>query len=408
MIALARITLSIFVFALPFGAFHLSTIAAVLLVVVGGTLLRQQFDVRHLFFVYERRWMFVALFAFLFFVTISLAFASSLSLAIFATARLLLAIVAGASAAYVIGRGLVTLDFVFGAIVASAVFQSIVAFLQFASQSSLGLWWLGESVLSSDAPGVAKIVVEGVRFIRAYGTFPHPNVLAAFLLVGLVALAFLFFKKTSRFLLPTFYFLLLLGLLLTFSRAAWIICVLLFVVIAWWAMRYREQGTGYRGQWVLTILGSLVVLVTIFYPFIFARSSLSLDEPAIADRIQYLRLGVDIVVRRPFGVGIGNQVLYATQHDLYGAAGLLAPWQREPIHNLYLLIASEIGVFGLIAFCMLIGAVFMVKSETLKVERFFVALMLGALLLFGFTDHFLWDVAPGRLLLWFLIGLALA
>ncbi len=440
---------ALFVLALPFGARYVSDVAALLLIVVALGVAWRRFDVAHLLGVYERRWALGSLFAFLFFVTLSIAFASSKTAAIFAAGHLLIAIAAGVAVAYLLGQGLVSLDLVFGTIAFGAVTQSIIGFLQFASQSSVGLVILGESMLSPSAPGVAKIVVEGVRFVRAYGTFPHPNVLAAFLLVGIVALAYFFFKErtqmahfvvaphkislsvltsTPRSILlallelhpfsyvlshfPLFFFtaghfFLLIGLLLTFSRSAWIIFIFLFAAIFWWAFRQLTLRE-YAKRYVLVVCASALLLLSIFYPFIFARASLALDEPAVADRIQYARLGLRLVAERPLGVGIGNQVLFAREHGLYSMFGLVQPWQQEPIHNLYLLMASELGIGGFIAFCVLIGGLFLVESRKLKVESFFVTSMLIALLLFGFTDHFLWDIQQGRLLLWFVVGLLFA
>ena len=51
---------------------------------------------------------------------------------------------------------------------------------------------------------MAKIVVDGEKIIRAYGTFPHPNVLAGFLLMSLfISFYFLFsIKKLSPLVIP--------------------------------------------------------------------------------------------------------------------------------------------------------------------------------------------------------------
>ena len=59
----------------------------------------------------------------------------------------------------------------------------------------MGFWFLGESILGPEIPGVAKIVVAGGKILRAYGTFPHPNILAAFLLLGLFSSYYFLFRN---------------------------------------------------------------------------------------------------------------------------------------------------------------------------------------------------------------------
>ena len=66
----------------------------------------------------------------------------------------------------------------------SGLIQSLLAISQYFLQHSVfGSKWIGEIVLSPELPGVAKIVVDGDKIMRAYGTFPHPNILAGFLLI---------------------------------------------------------------------------------------------------------------------------------------------------------------------------------------------------------------------------------
>jgi hypothetical protein len=67
-----------------------------------------------------------------------------------------------------------------------SLFQAIIGIVQFFKQSSIGLFWLKESLISPSLPGVAKVVFDGHKFIRAYGLFPHPNILAGFLVFSII------------------------------------------------------------------------------------------------------------------------------------------------------------------------------------------------------------------------------
>jgi hypothetical protein len=64
--------------------------------------------------------------------------------------------------------------------------QAIFGILQYFKQGSFGFKLLGEVDLGPAIQNVAKIDVGGQKFIRAYGTFPHSNVLAGFLFIAIV------------------------------------------------------------------------------------------------------------------------------------------------------------------------------------------------------------------------------
>ena len=73
------------------------------------------------------------------------------------------------------------------------VFHSIIGIWQFFVQRSVGLFWLKESLISSELPGIAKIILNGEKFIRSYGLFPHPNILGGFLVFSIIV-TFLYYK----------------------------------------------------------------------------------------------------------------------------------------------------------------------------------------------------------------------
>jgi hypothetical protein len=68
----------------------------------------------------------------------------------------------------------------------TGLFQSIIGIWQFIIQKSVGLFWLKESQISPSIDGVAKILIDEEMYIRAYGLFPHPNILGGFLLVSII------------------------------------------------------------------------------------------------------------------------------------------------------------------------------------------------------------------------------
>lgn len=112
-------------------------------------------------------------------------------------------------------------------LVGIGLFQAIIAILQFFQQSSIGLFWLKESLISSNMPGVAKIVLDGHKYIRAYGLFPHPNILAGFLAFSII-LTLLYIKmfhvehywQRWRLILQLILVIQIVAIILTFSKSA--------------------------------------------------------------------------------------------------------------------------------------------------------------------------------------------
>ncbi|HHE45948.1 MAG TPA: hypothetical protein ENL05_01200, partial [Candidatus Moranbacteria bacterium] len=68
----------------------------------------------------------------------------------------------------------------------ATVLQSALAIGQFTFQRSFSNKWLGMSNYESWQGGISVLENEGGRWLRAYGSFPHPNILG-----GYLALAFI-------------------------------------------------------------------------------------------------------------------------------------------------------------------------------------------------------------------------
>ncbi len=74
-----------------------------------------------------------------------------------------------------------TLRVIMTVMIFSGFIQSLFAIIQFLLQRSLGFTFLKESVFLASDHGIAKIILAHNGLARAYGFFPHPNVLAGFL-----------------------------------------------------------------------------------------------------------------------------------------------------------------------------------------------------------------------------------
>jgi len=310
-----------------------------------------------------------------------------------------------------------------GFFIASGVVQSFWAALQFFTQSSLSLKILQESPIHPDLPYVANFFVGDDKFIRAYGGFPHPNVLAAFLLISLFSLCFLFLERNQadggkgtsvgkaieRALYAVVFFVLLLGLILTFSRIALVVYVggtilflgfILFSKILW--SRYGEATY----PLILIVSISTVALFIIFSPYLNARFHVSSQEEAVVNRVRYSEESTHQIQQSPFfGVGVGNFI-----PAFKNSAGGQNEEFYQPVHNIYLLIASETGIIGLLSFLFFIGFILFQSGRMVLASRATALLaMYGVLFLLfltlGFFDHFFWTLQQGRLMFWIIAGI---
>lgn len=110
------------------------------------------------------------------------------------------------------------------ALIIGLVWSVAISGAQVALQRSLGWQHLGEFPLDPALSGVSVIQVDQLRWLRPYALLPHPNILAGFLTVALLALVYPLTdpRPSIRIIAHGILIIGLWGLLLTFSRGAWI------------------------------------------------------------------------------------------------------------------------------------------------------------------------------------------
>ena len=338
---------------------------------------------------------------------VSVFFANEKALALYNSLRLLMLIGSALVIAGLLREKVIKLEKICAVFAGGAVIQACIGLYQFLFQQNLGVWFLGESFLSSGIDDIAKVTVYGGKLIRAYGTFPHPNILSAFLVIGLVSFIYLWFvtprkSLTKEIAISGGLFITTLGIVLTFSRAAWVVATAAFffiTIIMLSESRRREKAIN-----LLAIMITVAFVFGFFFsPLIFERSSLSFFESSVNQRLLYNEIGLEIIEKNIWGVGIGNQVLYSINERTYENLGMPEKmWQ--PVHNIYLLIGAELGILGLIIFLRLIVDIIW-RSKGKGSLLFIPTTMMLALLFFGIADHFLWTLEPGRLMFWLVTGI---
>lgn len=305
---------------------------------------------------------------------------------------------------------------------AAIFFQVVLALFQYINQASLGLYFLGEPHLSAFLPGVAKVQLAGQKLLRAYGTFSHPNILGGAIFFSLIlAVPFTFsseifaknLKKPRKSLLTLIkftkggwgkvilfsaYALLFLALILTFSRSA-LLALVISAITYFLLTRSKKILKYFSVAGVIFVVAAFVFnLQNIFWQ----RFVLENDGDATLERLQYLKISWEMLLKNPFGVGLGSFTLNMQQY--FDAK--LAPWSFQPVHNMFLLVANEGGLIaGLILLVIFIYCFWaMFKRVSLKSGYGLLALLPG-LFVIANLDHYFFTIYQGQILFFIYLGL---
>lgn len=351
--------------------------------------------------------------------------------------------------------------FALNVLIVAGVVQALIGIGQFVSQESFASSLLGMSAHPAWEAGSSVLKLDSGRFLRAYGTFPHPNILGGFLGVILVlAVGRFSFLPSFQNLSPTpplkkggdlrhwmiivsCISIILFGLILTFSRTAWLGTVMGILALATLfffqlksksdiirlASPARRAAVGdyvafFKTLGVLGIAG--MVFIGVLHEQIFPRfDSATIDrEGSVEDRIASLRDAEVLIREHPLlGVGAGNFTAAIIERGIKGETGNQAPrpvWSVQPAHNVFVLIFAELGMIGLVLSVAFFASIFVkIKKSNSNIIRRpsdyitvlnerdvvfmagFVAL-LPALLL----DHYLWTSHFGLLFFFLLAGLS--
>ena len=106
-----------------------------------------------------------------------------------------------------------------------------------------------------------------------------------------------------------------------------------------------------------------------------------------------------MIVESPWtGVGVGSFII-----ELAGRAG--KGYVIEPAHNIFLLAGAELGLPGLLlAFALCISFAYKL-FRTKDPQSILTGAILTGLGVISLFDHYLWTLAPGRLMLGLVVGL---
>lgn len=277
-------------------------------------------------------------------------------------------------------------EYLLPALTISLIFTCLLAILQFLTGKTLGLWFLGERHFDVSTPLIARFNFYEQVFLRPYATFPHPNMLAAFLILALPLANFFLSQKFKKLSLINF-LLTSSTIFITFSRPALLLVGLQILI-------------HFRRFWKV-----LLVLLALSFPLLFVRLSsiFTFDSLAVLRRQELSEYALKIFPEYPFlGVGLNNFLnVLSLDHVLIGTNRFL-----QPVHNIFLLTLSETGLIGLLGFTILLlsGVALCLKSTSVFSKILFGNLII--LIFLGLFDHYFLTLPQGQRLLFMLIGLA--
>ena len=278
--------------------------------------------------------------------------------------------------------------------VAGAILPSVLGIYQFFAQSTFAASWLGLSPYPVWQAGSSVIsTLDWGRWLRASGPFPHPNIFGGYLVASLIFTFFLLAKEKKQTLLRvTIYGLLittqLTALFATFSRSAWLAFGVFIITYIIYNLSFIKKPNNKNYELRITSYGLLImtILSIIFFPIVQTRFSQETVNEIIStdERLDgYSEAGKIFKQNIFFGVGAGNYTAAA-----YRLNPNLPGWTYQPVHNVPLLILTELGIIGS---ALLIGV--FISFIRLIPRHFYI--IYGLLLLF---DHYLFSGYTGLML----------
>jgi hypothetical protein len=321
----------------------------------------------------------------------------------------------------------------------SVIYSSVIAVSQFFLQHTLGgmFWLLGERTFYAGTPGIARInfcSASGLScrmLLRAYGTFPHPNVLGGFLAASILLILY-FLTKSRKTDIPelfplkqypvsdgvkTIYIISavsgITALYFSFSRTAWAALGIGILLLGLLSISYRyiyktrKSGFGSAfGRWgTFVVIGLFLLAIPSSIFSLESLSSVIPGDESVVVRNQLNQAALSMVRVSPFfGVGAGNYLIKLPEFLVDRQIYFL-----QPVHNIYLLVYTEFGIIG--TTLLVISIYFVVKHHSGKMriysDRAPIRISLCALLFIGLFDHYPLTLQQGQLFLTLLFFLSI-
>lgn len=308
-------------------------------------------------------------------------FAKSIPLALYQYIRIVEVIIVGAIAyKHALKENVILI-----ALAVTTFIQSVLVFSQLILKHSLQgvFYFLGERYMTLSLPGIAKASLNGVEFLRPYGTFSHPNSMAGFFLV--VYIWVLTNSRFNKYSFLKYAVLFLCSVLVFFSFSK--IAILAYLLTTFFYL-FTTKITCH-----LCFLARMITLGTASLIFLPAKT----DPLTLQKRLELIGNSVRIIFGHPLtGTGLGNYLIAQNQY-----VSRFPYFFNQPVHNIFLLFFAETGlIFG--------GSIVIILFRFLKGRlhpRHI--LVIAAIVITGLFDHYWLTLQQNILLAGYIIGASL-
>jgi O-antigen ligase len=186
------------------------------------------------------------------------------------------------------------------------------------------------------------------------------------------------------------------GLIVSFSRSAWLMFALGFGMLFWLQKDHRRE----LGKMLLIFIGTALLWLAVFSPLFLARtqSETRLEKKSVTDRVEYIVQAKEIIQEYFWlGVGAGNYTQAVYQKNPQKKI-----WEIQPVHNVFLLIWAELGIIGFLMWLGFLASIFM---EGYRKNKTLTLMLCGSFFAISILDHWLWTSHFGLLLFFLLLGM---
>ena len=299
----------------------------------------------------------------------------------------------------------ISVDLVLASVAISMLVPAFFGWVQAAGQSIDASSMLGIAAQDPEVLGTSVIEYGEGRWLRAYGSFPHPNMFGGFLAFGLLAAAGVAARGRMKRQDLLMLLLAALGggaLVMTGSRSAWIAFVAGLAIFHFGHRMNKHKDQQKRASGPILLTATTIVLIALFMsPVLGSRfdGDNRLEEQSISERSMQWDEAGKLATRGaiPFilGSGSGNYTF-----TLAHMKPLKEVFEYQPVHNVPAMIFVELGLIGFLLLGSLVVATDWNVHKRWKRSNSLIALSLGTVLLVvALADHYLWTQASGLYLM---------
>ncbi len=301
------------------------------------------------------------------------------------------------------------------ALAVGGTIQAMLSIWQFFAQSVTPSKWLGMAAHLPDVVGTFVVETAAGRWLRSYGTLPHPNMLGTYLVIATIASIYLAASLRGRWraVAVTAVALNVVGLTLSMSRSAFVALIIGLSAFVSAAIFFHGGGPkawrrimGAVGVAILVLVASMALLRDPAAVRLMGRGRL--EKISVEERFTQID-DAKMLMQDNQLLGVGPGLM---PYELYLRDRSRSAHEYQYVHMTPLLMLVEVGAIGVLAYAVflagLVGLMYQALKRRVRLRRVALYSGLVALMVVGLFDHFMWSAWFGHLLLALIAGLVLS